>query len=212
MGNEKQLPPEVVESVLALGGLALAFGRVNRRTYHEDGVTPESDTDHTVMLGLVALAYADRYAPRLDKGLIGQYAFAHDLVEVYAGDTPTLHIQTEDAQAAKKEREDAALARLHAEFDAVFPWIARTIEEYESLATPEARFVKFIDKILPKITHILNEGKVMQEEGFDREKTRAKLEHQFESIAQSYGADQPEVRALYAALTSEVYRRIFGEA
>lgn len=41
-----------------LCGLALAFGRVERVTLHEDGRRRESDSTHTVMLGLVACEIA----------------------------------------------------------------------------------------------------------------------------------------------------------
>ena len=79
---------ETADAVIALGRLALRFGRVDRITYHDDGVTAESDTDHTVMLGLIACAFAAAHLPDLDVGLIAEFAPVHDLVEVYAGDTP----------------------------------------------------------------------------------------------------------------------------
>ena len=41
---------------IRLADLILRFGRVNRATYHPDGERPESDTDHTVMLGILACA------------------------------------------------------------------------------------------------------------------------------------------------------------
>jgi hypothetical protein len=46
---------------------------------------PESDTDHTVMLALIACALAPIVDARLDVGLVAQYALVHDLVEAYAG-------------------------------------------------------------------------------------------------------------------------------
>jgi len=98
-GTQERISPEPAD-VVRLGQLALAFGRVNRITRHEDGTTPESDTDHTVMLGLIACALAERWYPHLDRGLVAQYALVHDLVEVYAGDTPTLAIDAAGAAAA----------------------------------------------------------------------------------------------------------------
>ncbi len=50
-----------VDAVVDLGRMALAFGRIDRITFYEDGGTPESDSDHTVMLGLVACAFAARH-------------------------------------------------------------------------------------------------------------------------------------------------------
>ena len=77
-----KLPETIAADALSLAKLLLQFGRTNRITYHEDGVTPESDTDHTVMLGVMACAFAARYAPHLNNGKIAQFAFIHDLVEV----------------------------------------------------------------------------------------------------------------------------------
>jgi len=81
----------------------------------------------------------------------------------------------------------------------VYPWIGRTIEEYESRASSEARFVKVVDKVLPKITHILNQGAVAERLGHTKESKDEFLNHQYDKIAQSYGSDQPEALALLSA-------------
>lgn len=57
----------LAEAVLDLAELALPFGRINRTAvYHAGGVTSESDTDHTVMLGWTACSLAERCFPHLD--------------------------------------------------------------------------------------------------------------------------------------------------
>ena len=61
------------DAIVALGDLALRFSRINRITYHQDGMIPESDTDHTVMLGLICCAFAQKHLPALDLGLIAQF-------------------------------------------------------------------------------------------------------------------------------------------
>jgi 5'-deoxynucleotidase YfbR-like HD superfamily hydrolase len=97
----------LTDSLIELGRLAMAFGKIDRTAcYHEDGVTKESDSDHTVMLGWIAPALAQRCFRSLDLGLVAQFALIHDAVEVYAGDTQTLRIDG-DGKAAKKAREDA---------------------------------------------------------------------------------------------------------
>ncbi len=136
---------------LTLARLALAFGRVERVTRHEDGVRPETDTDHTIMLGLVACELAPAH---LDRAKVAAFALVHDLVEVYAGDAQTLVISA-DERAAKKAREDAAQARLVAELGEG-SWLAGMLATYEHQREPEARFVRLIDKVLPKLTHAFN--------------------------------------------------------
>jgi putative hydrolase of HD superfamily len=147
----------IANKMIDLGKLSLQFARVDRATYHEDGVRRESDTDHTVMLGLCACAFASSYDTTLDLGKVAQFAFIHDLVEAYAGDTNSLGM-VEDTKKVKEEREHEAFLKIKKEFEGIFPWIHTTIEAYESLATPEAKFIKAFDKIMPKVTQVLNNG------------------------------------------------------
>lgn len=191
------------DAVIRLGKLSLAFGRVNRVTYHEDGVTPESDTDHTVMLGLIGCSLAARFYPHLDPGLVAQFALVHDLVEVYAGDTPTLRID-DAGREAKRQREHAAEMRLRDEFEGQFPWLTVAIEAYEKRAFPEARFVKALDKLLPKITHVLNGCQTLREQ----QMTLAELDdvyfaRQAADLA-SYASDFPELLQLRVDLVARV--------
>ena len=199
---------EVIDACHNLARLIFAFGRVERATHHEDGVRKETDADHTVMLGIMACAYAKEFAPHLDIGKIAQFALVHDLVEAYAGDVNTYGLTSTDAQTEKEEGEAAALARIKQEFDSVFPWIAKTIEEYESLESSEARFVKVFDKVLPKIVHTLNNGASVRSFGGTKEKTISFHTHQFEKLQNSYGSDQSEAMALLQAVIDECHEKV----
>lgn len=134
--------------------LSLQFGRVERVTRHEDGVRPETDTDHTVMLALLACDLVQVLGLDLDIGLVAQFALVHDFREVYAGDAQTLTI-TPEARAAKEAREAEAGERLRTEFGDG-SWLVSMMDRYELQSTPEARFVRVLDKITPKLTHLLN--------------------------------------------------------
>ena len=136
---------------MRLARISLAFGRVERATRHEDGIRPETDTDHTVMLGLVACELAP---PELKRPKVAAFSLVHDIVEVYADDTQTLVISPEGL-AAKKAREDAARARITEELGAG-SWLSEMLSAYEQQVEPEARFVRLVDKILPKLTHAFN--------------------------------------------------------
>lgn len=177
------------DAVVRLGSLALTFGRVDRITFHPDGVTPESDTDHTVMLGLIACSFASEYLPDLDVGLIAQYVLVHDLVEAYAGDTPTLRL-SEGVAESKEAREREALDRIRCEFTASFPWLVDTIDRYEERQDPEARYVKALDKLAPKITHILNSGATFRVQGMDAAEAAERYERQLVEL-QGYASDFP---------------------
>lgn len=191
--------------VINLGRLSLAFGRVDRITFHDDGVTPESDTDHTVMLGLVACAFAAKHLD-LDLGLVAQYALVHDVVEVYAGDTPTLQALSVDVKQAKADREEAAWFRIRDEF-AGLPWLATMIGQYELRQTPEARYVKAMDKLLPKITHILNDCLTVRAQGMDSAALADRYEAQLLDL-KGYAADFPPLFDLRGELIDLVLEKL----
>lgn len=166
-------------------------------------MTAESDTDHTVMLGLVACALAAHVRADLDVGLVAQYALCHDLVEAYAGDTNTLRVLDGAGRADKARREAAAYRRIAAEFGDTLPWLPATIAEYERRATPEARYVKALDKLLPKVTHILNALATIHEQGMGVDELQARYTTQIEEL-RAYAADFPALLELCAELAARV--------
>lgn len=161
----KKLTKQFIDKTIQLGELLIQFGKVDRAIYVDMKGTVESDTDHTVMLAVMACAIADALDLKLDLGKIAQYALIHDLVEVYAGDVSTLDFHNTDF-ATKEANEREALDRIKREFSGTFPWIGRTIEAYELLADEEARYVKTLDKVMPAISHLFSDAKVV-DEGFD---------------------------------------------
>lgn len=181
----------IADAVISLARLTSRFAHVDRVTFLEDGITPESDTDHTVMLGLIACAVAAELDPTLNVGTVAQYALIHDLVEAYAGDTNTFGGITEDILRLKEEREHAALLRIEAELTHL-PWVARTIRAYESLEDREARFIKTLDKIMPKLTRIVNERYDTTAEAFELHVTTQRTK-----ITETYAHDQEIALALF---------------
>ena len=202
------MTPNTTEKVIELAQLCLRFARVNRVTYHEDGKRLETDADHTVMLGIVACAFAERFAPHLDLGLVAQFALVHDLVEAYAGDTNTLKISAFNARA-KVEAEAEAGLKISDQFDGSLPWVMSTIHRYDRLDTPEARFIKTLDKVLPKITHALNKGAALREHGVQPSDIDAINGAQYAKIIASYGADQLEALTLYQSV-HEYLKSVLG--
>jgi len=186
------------ESVFRLASLALKFARVNRITFHEDGVRPETDTDHTFMLGLIACAIAAEYYPELNLGKVARYALVHDLVEAHAGDTPSFNM-TVETKADKVLREEKAFGQIQTDFADSFPWVVREISEYESQTHPEARFVRYLDKALPKLTHILNGGVTLR----NLKATKATVEESHRAQLDALGNEFPECKELLHALMVE---------
>jgi putative hydrolase of HD superfamily len=196
---KKQISSEVVDKTIELGGLMLEFATVYRATYLNKNHDKESDTDHTVMLAIIACAVAAEFHPEYDLGKVSQYALIHDLVEVYAGDVNTINFHTIDVQA-KEKAEAKAFEKIKHKFGKTFPWIHETIEAYESLLDPEARFIKTLDKCLPAITHYFTDNKAVNE-GFD---DPVAFEHSVNSrskaMRQGFAHDQPVAMGLREAI------------
>ncbi|MEA2701315.1 MAG: hypothetical protein QOE22_24 [Candidatus Parcubacteria bacterium] len=132
---------------LSFSRLLNAFARIERTPPMPGTKRYENDMEHSYHLALMAWYLIDSRKLDLDMNLVLKYALAHDLVEVYAGDT---YIYSTDAEhvASKKEREHKAAGRLMDEFPE-FRQLHSVIEEYEKRANRESRFVYALDKILP---------------------------------------------------------------
>lgn len=154
----------VADEVVRLADFSLALGRVDRTAcYHPDGRMKESDSDHSLMLVFVACSLAARFFPHLDLGLIAQFAAVHDSPEARAGDTPTLRID-QAGRNAKAAREKAALGWMFGEFQTL-DWLPRVTALYEEQELDEARYVRAVDKILPKAVHLLDRAAGLLEQG-----------------------------------------------
>lgn len=103
---------------------------------------PESVADHSFALALMALVLAPRADPPVDAARCVAMAVAHDLAECVVGDiTPYDGVGADE----KRRREEEAMRRL----DSLAPGagLLELWAEYDAAATPEARFVKELDKL-----------------------------------------------------------------
>ena len=202
---------ENAEGLVDIGKLIFKFARVNRVTRHEDGVTPESDTDHTVMVSVCACALAEKlYPDSLDRGQVAQFAIVHDLVEAYAMDTDSFGI-TPERKREKDVREHEAFLRIQSEFAGTFPWLPSMIEKYEALDTREARFVKTVDKLMSKITHIINGGAYFKSKGMDSDTMWNNYLMMVKIAEEKYAKEFPELVLLMDELIKESRKVTYGE-
>lgn len=167
---------------LPIAKLALSLGLVNRATRHENG-TAESDTTHTVMLALIAVELAPA---ELDRGLIAQMALVHDLVEAYAGDVDTSTGLTKSEAQAKAAREEKSMHRILSE-NVRSEWLGPMLMRYERQACPESRWVRIVDKAMPKLVHGLSRMRFTKQQTFDE----LELSHadQLIKMKREYGYD-----------------------
>lgn len=179
-------PPQ--SPMVQLADLVLRFGRVNRATLHPDGLRPESDTDHTVMLGLLAVAIA-RAHPELglDVGLVAQLALVHDLPEALCGDVNTMGGLTPEKRRAKEIAELEAGEEIYRRFvGGPLHAVAELLVKYELAVRREVRFIRYLDKITPKLTHALNQGAAVAAQGVTPDELHAMHERQRAELRDRY--------------------------
>lgn len=103
---------------------------------------PESVADHSFGVALLALVLSRGADPPLDRERCVAMALVHDLAESLVGDiTPYDGISAGE----KHRREREAMERLAAMLGG--DEVLRLWEEYGAAATPEARFVKDLDRL-----------------------------------------------------------------
>ncbi len=196
------------QGLVDIGRLAFKFAQVKRVTLRDDGEY-ESDTDHTVMLSLCACALAEAlYKEKLDLGKVAQFAIVHDLVEVHVGDVNTINI-SDEGRAQKEKREMESLVKIEEEFKGVYPWIHTTIAEYERKDTPEARFVKTLDKSMSKISNTINKGAAIRKLGTSQAEIENHFRSQLTQYREKYGNEFPELIDIMDELMSNMLKEMY---
>lgn len=127
--------------------------RVARSPY---GQRFENDTEHSYQIAMVAWFLIDQDKLNFNKELCFMYALAHDLVEVYAGDT---YIFDKNRVTSQHQREKKALLKIKKRFPH-FKNLITTIENYEERKDEESKFIYALDKIIPPLQIYLEEGKL----------------------------------------------------
>lgn len=180
--------------VLALGKITMEFTTVKRGPRLHTGER-EDNAQHSSMVGLIAPQLAvllnETKGYRLNPDIMPAYALAHDKLEIITGDTLTFKLTPEERDA-KKKREHEALEEL---CEAIGPYWARIIREYEEQIIPEARFVRAVDKAAPAIVHIYGQGsRVVSDDYGVRSKQELILNHtkNMRSLRKEF-PDYPEV-------------------
>ena len=101
----------------------------------------ESDAEHTMSMVFLAIYLMQKNDLKLDELKVIKMAAFHELCEIDAGDvTPVDHID----KKTKYENELRAIERISSEYD--MPEIKELWLEFEENKTPEAQFVKKLDK------------------------------------------------------------------
>ncbi len=127
-----------------------------RRTLLCDASRRENDAEHSWHIGVMALTFKDYFPEPVNVEHAAAICIAHDLIEVYAGDT---FAYDAEANKGKEEREQAAADRL---FGMLPPeagrWLRSLWDEFEAMETAESRYANCMDRIQPFLHNTVTEG------------------------------------------------------
>ncbi len=114
----------------------------------------ESVADHVLGTALLAMQLADAGRPELDAERVLRLALIHDLGEAHAGDlTPADGVSAEDKHARERDGVRRVVDGLPGGARLLALW-----DEYEAGTTPEARFVRQVDKLEMALQAAVYEG------------------------------------------------------
>ena len=196
------------DNVKELGKIALQAIRVEsdlaevKRVPRLPNGEREDDVQHSYSLAILAPELRAQLYPHLDNDKIQSFANAHELLEIATGDVATFDL-TEAQLKEKHQREQQAKEKL---MKRLTPELQQNLEEYERQNTPEARFVRAVDKILPVAMDIVGQGVRVVEEDYgvsnleDLQKAHTDLIANFD---RRFGDEFPELVQLYEHLARE---------
>lgn len=156
-----------LEKILKFNNLLTSFREIERQIFVKNIDQNENDAEHSFQLALLGWYIADSSDKGLNKDLIIKYALAHDLVEVYAGDTDVFSLD-KSAHESKQEREARALERIKEEFPE-FKELHGIIQSYEDKIDNESKFIYALDKLLPVLNIYQDSGRTWKKRGISFE-------------------------------------------
>jgi len=146
-GKRDEAASSMLEPRLAFFFATDALKEVQRANWVYTRPRQENVAEHSWHVLLLAMLLADAAPEGVDHNHVRDLLIIHDLVEVYAGDTP---IWDDALRVDEAEREMVAGERLMALLpDDILPRFDPLWREYQAQKTEEARFARAIDTLHP---------------------------------------------------------------
>lgn len=128
----------------------------------------ENSAEHSWQLALLATSLAPHAGPGIDMDRVIRMLLVHDIGEIDTGDTLAF---VEDGWEQRKAAERAAVARIFGllpspQGDAL--WVLW--REFDDEATAEARFAHAVDRAMPVLLNLSNQGQSWRENGISHER------------------------------------------
>ncbi len=141
---------------------------ITRKIRLRDGERYENSAEHSWQLALLALSLAPHAPAGIDMDRVFRMLLVHDIGEIDTGDTMAF---VEDGWEARKAAELAAVRRIFGLLPAAEgePLLALW-REFEEARTPEATFANAVDRAMPVLLNLANQGQSWRENGISHER------------------------------------------
>ena len=136
-----------------------ALKHVQRQSYISVGERRENSAEHSWHLAMACWSIANHFKLQLNMETLLKLALVHDLGEIDAGDT---FLYAKDRSAAH-HAERSCLQRLSSHSGNEIHNLTDLWEEQESGQSREAMLLKAVDRLLPFLLNINNDGKPWKE-------------------------------------------------
>ncbi len=135
---------------------------VERRNYTLAG-RRENSAEHSWHVAVAAMLLAEHARSEVNVLRVLELLLVHDVVEIEAGDT---YVYDEEAKKLQEAREGDAARRM---FSLLPPdqgaYLLQLFEEFTRGRTPEARFARSLDRLLPVLLNAATAGRSWREHG-----------------------------------------------
>ncbi|MCR0997324.1 HD domain-containing protein [Serratia rubidaea] len=147
---------------------------VQRRTKVLGTQRQENSAEHSWHFAIAAMSLAPYAGKDVDIQRVIQMALLHDIVEIDAGDVLVYDLA---ARAAVHDQEVAAARRLFGMLpEPQREYFTALWQEYEDAETADARFALVLDRTMPMLMNLHNEGQSWVENGISLEQVLSRNE------------------------------------
>jgi len=156
--------PQIVDFILELDKLK----GVTRRTRPLGLDRYENSAEHSWQIALLAASLAHHAEGPVEINRVIAMLLVHDIGEIDTGDTIVF---AEDGVQERKTAERVAVTRIFGMLpDPQRSTFMALWEEFEEAETPESRFAHAIDRAMPALLNLANEGQSWRENGISYER------------------------------------------
>lgn len=155
---------QIIDFILELDKLK----GVTRKTRPLGLARYENAAEHSWQIALLAISLAPHAEPGIELHRVIGMLLVHDIGEIDTGDTMAF---VEGGWDERKAAERAAVARIFG----ILPEPQRAAllalwHEFDEERTPEARFANAVDRAMPVLLNLANEGQSWRENGISHER------------------------------------------